>query len=501
MRALMSNSTLLAAASPASRFTRDSRVASGSFAAASGRLAIVRDPLRVLLFVLTILTVSRVHQHYPLLAKLRPALILVIAVTTYAYLNPRHLTRSNVLALWPMRLVAVLGVLACCSAVFGISLGRTASFILDTYIKVLAYAFLLAVSIRHVRDLFTFVWAYVVSCGILSFFSLFVFGISKTGNSDFARLSNLYMYDANDIGVILMVGFPLTLLLLVSVRGSKLSRGLLFLILLGISATIARSGSRGGFLSFVAVGIASLILVNSVSVARRVTVMVVAAVALIFGAAPGYWKQMSTVLDPKDDYNYSALYGRKALAERGIGYMKKYPVFGVGMNNFSRAECTISPLFDKLGASAAIRCRPPHNSYIEAGSELGVPGFLAWISLVVGVIVGPLRLRGRLPRLWRRGTDAERFLYGATSFFPVAMVGFAVPVFFVTFAWLDPLYILAAFTTGLYIAVREQLGQKANTATGIVPVFRGIERGTPGWRVARSAQRFMLSRTISRPRV
>jgi O-antigen ligase len=456
----------------------------------------VRDPLRLLLFALTIVTVSRVHQHYPQLAPLRPALLLVIAATAYGYLNPRYLTKANVLSFWPMRLVALLGVLACCSAVFGISLGRTASFILDTYIKVLVYAFLLAVSIRNVRDLFTLVWAYVISCGILAFFSLFVFGISKTVNSDFARLSNMYMYDANDIGVIMMIGFPLTLLLLVTARGSR--RVLLLLILLGISATIARSGSRGGFLGFIAVGVAALILVNSVSFTRRAWILVAAIVALVFGAAPGYWKQMSTVLDPKDDYNYATLYGRKALAERGIGYMKKYPVFGVGMDNFSRAECTISPLLETLKRSGPIRCRAPHNSYVEAASELGVPGLLTLISLVIGVIVSMLRLRGRLPRAWSRGADAERFLYGATSLLPVAMIGFAVTAFFVSFAWLDPLYILAAFTTGVYISVSEHIRESANVAKSAVPAFPRFERGTPGWRVARSAQKFVLSRTISR---
>ena len=83
---------------------------------ASARLTLVRDPLRMALFVLTVITISRVHQHYPVLEKFRPALVLVIASIGYAYLNPRYLTRTNVLRLWPMRLVAALGVLACCSA-------------------------------------------------------------------------------------------------------------------------------------------------------------------------------------------------------------------------------------------------------------------------------------------------------------------------------------------------------------------------------------------------
>ena len=73
------------------------------------------------MFVLTILNVSRVHQHYPVLGKFRPALLLVVASVGYAYLNPKFLTRANVLKLWPMRVIAILAVLSCCSAAFGIS--------------------------------------------------------------------------------------------------------------------------------------------------------------------------------------------------------------------------------------------------------------------------------------------------------------------------------------------------------------------------------------------
>ena len=475
---------------PAAVSTRSvaGRGARGLVAAANEKLGFVTDPMRLLMFLLTVLTVSQVHQHYPLLMKLRPALLLVIGSAGYAYLNPRYLTKANVLELWPMRVIAVLGVLACCSAVFGISLGRSATFILDVYVKVLVYALLLAVCVRTAADLFTLVWGYVVGCGILSFFSLFVFGIKRTGSAEFARLDHLYMYDANDIGVIMMIGLPLTLLLLASVRGAG-RRILLLAIALGISATIARSGSRGGFLGFAVVGIAALLLVNSVSVGRKTGIMIAAVVALTLGAPPGYWKQMGTVLQPKEDYNYSTIDGRKALAERGIGYMMQYPLFGLGMNNFARAECTISPKLQGLSRSGPIRCTPPHNSYVQAGSELGIPGLVIWVSLVIALIVAPLRMRRRLPRMWRRGSETERFIYGAASFFPLAMIGFAVTAFFVTFAWLEPLYIMTAFTTGLFIVVRERASRRTVSMT--VPAAAApIPRDVPGWRVMRSARRF-----------
>jgi O-antigen ligase len=484
----MNSSTRSLAAPVSARLARVSRIESRSSGSGQGRLQIKRDPLRIALFVLTILTISRVHQAYPLLEKLRPALLLVVASVGYAYLNPRYLNR-NALRLWPMRLVAALGILACCSVAFGISLGGSALFILDSYVKTLTYAFLIAVSIRHVRDLYTFVWAYVLSCGILSFFSLFVFGISRASGSYVTRLNNLYTYDSNDLGVVMMVGLPLTLLLLTVERGAK--RLSLATILIGIAATMARSGSRGGFLGFVAVGLGGLILIKDVSAARKLIILAAASVALAVGAPDGYWKQMGTILAPKADYNYSDIDGRKAVMERGMGYMAEYPVFGLGINNFSRAECTISPKLALLRRNGPMRCTPPHNSYLQAGAELGVPGLLVFVSLVMAGIFAPLLLRRRLPKSWHRGTQAERFIYSATSFFALAMVGFAVTSFFVSFAWMDPIYFMAAMITGLYVVAQAQFGTGASSGRG-QPSHGAFPRKVSGWRVSQSMWRRTL---------
>jgi len=481
----MISSTPLAADSPTGRRRRLSLPPIASLAAISGRLRLERDPLRIALFVLTVLTISRVHQHYPMLAAARPALLLVAASIGYACLNPSYLTRANVLRLWPIRLVITLVILACGSVVFGISLGGSASFILDSYVKTLAYAFLIAVSIRNVRDLYTFVWAYVVSCGILAYFSLFVFGIAQAG-SHVARLHNLYTYDSNDLGVVMIVGLPLTLLLLTVDRGAK--RWFLLSILVGIAATMARSGSRGGFLGFVAVGFAALILVKNVSAWRRLAVLAAAVTALAAGAPAGYWKQMRTILEPKEDYNYTDIDGRKAVTQRGIAYMAQYPVFGLGIDNFARAECSISPKLASLRRNGPMRCTAPHNSYVQAGAELGVPGLLVWVSLVLVGIFAPARLRRRLPSSWRNGTDSERFLYGATSFLAVAMIGFAVTSFFVSFAWMDPIYLLAAFLTGLYVAAEAQRDEGEHTG-GWRPSPRVSAKFVAGWRTTASAFR------------
>lgn len=457
---------------PSSILTRDT--------VPTGRpLHLVLDPLRVLLFALMVVTISRVHQNYPVLETLRPALALVVGSIVYAYLNPRYLTRTNIFRAWPMRLVATLGVLACCSAAFGISLGGSATYILGSYVKTLAFAFLIALSIRHVRDLYTFVWAYVLSCGILSFFAIFVFGMSKASGSFVTRLNDLNMYDSNDIGVVLMVGLPLSLLLLTADRGRK--RLLLLAILIGIATTVARSGSRGGFLGFIAVGLGLLVVVRTVSAAQRLIAVVVASITLAFGAPPGYWQQMGTILSPKEDYNYYDVDGRKAVVERGLHYMAEYPAFGLGINNFSRAECSISPKLEFLRRDGPIRCTAPHNSYVQAGSELGIPGLLAWVSLTLGGIFAPGMLRRRLPKAWLRGTPSQRFVCNATSFFTVSMIGFAVTSFFVSFAWMDALYVMAALLTGLYVAAQTEF-DAAYRKGAAVPSQPSPKRPA-GWRM------------------
>ena len=74
------------------------------------------------------------------------------------------------LALWPMRLVA----LGTTSKRLGHIRHRWSDRQFHSQLgQTIIYSFLV-VSIRHVDDLFSYVWAYVISCGILVFFySLF----------------------------------------------------------------------------------------------------------------------------------------------------------------------------------------------------------------------------------------------------------------------------------------------------------------------------------------
>jgi O-antigen ligase len=451
-------------------------------------LAFSLDPLRIVLFVSMVLNISRFHQAFAPLKAIRPGLLLFITACGYAFLNPRFLTRANVFATWPMRRIALLGILAVFSALFGISLGGTAAFILSNFSKTMIFAYLVALSIRHVNDLYTLIWAYAVSSGVLAYFSLIVFTLSKASISKTERLGELYSYDANDVCVVMLVGLALVLLLLQVAKGTK--RMLLLMMLLFIGGTIARSGSRGGFVGLAVFAFASLFLINSISVVRKVGAIAMVVIGLAAFAPKGYWEQMETILTPSQDYNTTSPDGREALIRRGLGYVAQYPMFGIGMSNFSRAECSISGM--RVGpGQGGIKCMAPHNSFLQAAAELGIPGLMVWASIVLGGIVAMLRLRSKLPRSWRRGNDIERLLYSATHFFALALVGFAAAGFFVSFAWLDILYILAALMTGLYISIDVYRQESAARASGVAVADAApvITRHTPGWRVLSGAQR------------
>jgi hypothetical protein len=179
----------------------------------------------------------------------------------------------------------------------------------------------------------------------------------------------------------------------------------------------------------------------------------VVAIGLSSLAPPGYWHQMQTLTSVEEDYNWDSNQGRRQLAIRGMQYMARYPLFGVGIGNFGRAEGTISTIADEPGTQWSA----PHNSYVEMGAELGVPGFVLFIGLIVGCIVAPWRLRRRVPAGWERGTGEEQFLFHSVVFLPLAAIGFAVPAFFVSFAYSDPIYMLAAITGAFCACVEVRL--------------------------------------------
>ncbi|HTD60091.1 MAG TPA: O-antigen ligase family protein [Gemmatimonadaceae bacterium] len=445
-----------------------------------------RDPFRILLFLLTVMTISRIHQQFKWLSVLRPALVATALAVLYAFLRPQVVAHRPLLQTWPAKVIVAFLIWACIGAPFGISFGNSASFLLNVYFKTIVYAFLLIAAIRSTEDLKTLMWAYVIATLLLVYTSLFVFKMQHYGSgAGYDRLASGDTYDSNDIGLVLVLGMAFTLLAFTTSRivGKLFCVGVLCLV----GAGIAKTGSRGAFVGMLALGVGMLLLIDRIPIAQRVTFIIVTIIGLSWFAPPGYWKQMSTLQDPQSDYNWSSVNGRRQVAIRGMGYMMSYPIFGLGMHNFSKAECFISEKALNHEVGTGIRCTPPHNAYIEAGAELGIPGLALWLFIIPGGVVQMVMLRLKLPRSWARGDPEQRYLYCVVVYMTCGLLGYAFGSFFLSFAWTDVSYYLMAMIAGTWICVFDRLARdRAGLGSGPTSQAPAIAAGTSGWRAAAS---------------
>jgi O-antigen ligase len=215
-----------------------------------------------------------------------------------------------------------------------------------------------------------------------------------------------------------------------------------------------------------------LLALKTIPVWKRAAFVGVVVISLIVAAPPGYWDQMRTIVGLKQDYNWTSKDGRRQVFFRGLSYMAAYPLTGLGIDNFARAEC-MSELSDKVREhirGTGLKCTAPHNTYLQVGAETGLIGLAIWGMLLFGGIRRLRSLRRKLPIAWRTGDREQRFMYDSTLYLPISIVGFAITTLFVTFAWLDIVYIVVVYQAGLALAVRKRLAQ--DLAAQAIPVPR-----------------------------
>ena len=434
------------------------------------------DLIRICLYGLMMINISAIQMYLGPVRAMRPGLLFLAGALLLAVLNSKLVIWKNLTASWPSRWVMILFVIACCSAVFGLSPGGSVRYINNVYSRNLIFFFLLVVAIRNPRDLALLMWSFVVSVGVLVVLSQTVLELETT-MTGLGRLEGGHgIFDANDLGMILVMGLPLALLFFFN--GKPITRMLSLCCMLGIPVTIALTGSRGAMVGLVVIGIAILFSLQRIAIANRVGVLIAVVAGLAIGAPEGYWKQMETLLNLKEDYNYSVDYGRKGIAMRGMGYMLRRPVFGVGVANFPRAEGTISPIARaRASAGLSVEWIAPHNTYVQVGAEMGAAALTIWFSFLIGGTIGLWRLRKRIPAAWEWQSPERRFLREACLFLPITFLGFAVTSTFLSHAYTGIAYIIFAFLGGLVLLVHAELRKDRQGMSPVVPA-RGLRRST-----------------------
>jgi O-antigen ligase len=389
--------------------------------------------------------VWRMQDAFPILGKLQLAAIaLLTAVVIFS--SARHVARRLRLiqSAATAKLIVALLIIMCIGVPFSLWQGHSAMFVLKSYLPNIVFFMLVAASVRTVRDIEWFalmnLYGALVFATVVSLF----FHVGGDG-----RLGGLIYYDANDFALVMVSTIPFAFYFVT--KQHKGSRRVLALVTLSMVLTsIVKSGSRGGFIGLIAVLVYLLLFYRAIPSRVRLGVTVAGTVLFLGFASNKYWTMMGTILHPSNDYNYTDNTGRMEVWKRGVGYMLHHPVTGVGVAAYPQAEGQSDLAVSLLSEGRGFKWSVAHNSFLETGAELGIPGLLVFIAIFVVTMtaLGQISKRGRwAPWVSQREIALAQMLIGA-------LVGFAVAGFFVSAEYFAYFYFMLGLSVGLIKVVR-----------------------------------------------
>jgi len=309
----------------------------------------------------------------------------------------------------------------------------------EGFIKTVVMYFVIVGAVRGARDVERLAFVYFLSAAVHA-----AVVVMRFSPSDGDRLGYLYYYDANDFATFVVSAIPLGLYFLLA-RRQLVRRAVAGAGLVVLATAFVRYGSRGGFLALLSVALFVLAGYGSVPLRWRMFGTVLLGLLFAGGANDGYWQRMETMFHPEQDYNYTAPSGRWQLWQRGLGYMLQRPLFGVGAGNFGSAEGKISPLAELQERGIGVKWSAAHNSFVQIGAELGVPGLVFFVGVFVTTFGALRAVRRAESRVAPLGPGPPRLAHPLMA----SLVGFTVGACFLTFGYEAMLYTLAALAVAL----------------------------------------------------
>jgi O-antigen ligase len=384
--------------------------------------------------------VGRVQLLFPVLRPLSPGLVSAVLAMGLYVLGQSGLRGVGLLRTRATICIAALTVWMALSVPGALVPGAAFRFLMDNFGKTALMYVVIAGCVRGLRDVERLAFVYFASAVTHALVVLARFQVNATN----WRLGGLYDYDANDLATLVVSAMPIGLYFAIG----KITLPLRALAMSGLgvlAVAVVRSGSRGAFLALLGMGSFVLFRVTTVHARWRLAGVIVIVVLFTATASERYWSEMQTILNPTADYNETSEGGRLKVWGRGLVYMKDHPLLGVGANNFDVAEGTISPLAKVQQYGTDVRWAAAHNSFVQVGAELGVPGLCFFIALLAATFASLRRVVKHSGRTAGGAAGSPRLAQTLMA----ALVGFLVGAFFLSLAYADMLYTLIALAIGL----------------------------------------------------
>jgi len=260
--------------------------------------------------------------------------------------------------------------------------------------------------------------------------------------------------NSGEFGIEMTMFFPMSVCFIVALRRYWSKRKLALFMLLPVTSAIGMvaSSSRGALLGGVAV-LWWFVLRSRYKVRALLTVAVIAAAAVAIVPPQQVGRLKTAGADPTS-------LRRLTYWRDGVRIMNDHPVFGIGYANWGEFY---RRYYDPRG-------QLPHNIFVQAGSELGYAGLLAFVLLIAYTFV----INHRTRKLARRLPSGE-FLNGMAHGLDGALIGYLVSGFFVTVLYYPYFWINLAMTVALHRAATNQC------VHAVEAVVRQTASGPAGW--------------------
>lgn len=313
--------------------------------------------------------------------------------------------------------------------------GGSVFFVLDFYLKTLAIFWLLGSIVNSLTRLRRVAWGLSLMGVPLAATAIANFGSGAymTGANRILGYNAPLTGNPNDLALTLNLFLPMTVALLLIHRRLTVRALLLAIVLLDVVAVVV-TFSRAGFVALVTILAAYL----GKLLRRPPRAWALAAVVIVLLGIPflpaGYFDRVATIADIESDPTGSApaRWNDMLVAAR---WVLDHPIVGagIGMNGVALNEAR--------GPHWAL----VHNVYLEYAVELGIPGLVLFLLLLVRSVKNATFVRRQCARL-----PAFRQQFHLAEGIQVSLLAFAVSAFFHPVAYHFYFYYVA----GLAVAIR-----------------------------------------------
>lgn len=342
----------------------------------------------------------------------------------------------------PLGWVTAYALLALASGLWTFHLGDTVT-ALSSLAIALTYMFAFAILVRSRQDLDRVLYTLAVVALITGLFGIFTSrgrAEGASGNPNFFAMVEIF-------------ALPLMLALAAEVK-RRIARIGLYIVVLVIIVSVFSSLSRGGFLTLVTVAVAAVVL-PARSTFFQSRAHKAAVLAVVAGFTFFAFKAESGTLAPRLESIFAKDQtgaGRTNVWAGAWTSIKERPVLGLGYGSFITEANQLmlrTPGVNLKDMTLRPRGLYAHSAYIETAAEIGIPGLIIYVGMLLATTLA----------LWRSAVRARDI--GATYLMRIAnasivsLVGWCIASLFASSETARPQWILIGMAFALPVLIDE----------------------------------------------